>query len=287
MATKGTALIELTDGNPTVPGSGGRRVDPSRGRIGLHCNCGSSIYHSLQTSLEKRLSRNFSMAAHYTWSTFIDETSDAVGASISANGGVGLVAQDSFNRRADRSRSSFDRPHRFVANGVFELPFHRAQQGFAGKILGGWQFSGFLASQSGAPFAALTGSDPGNRLGGIATTVRANVNTGLDLARMSVEQILQAGGASLFTPATAANPLGNLGRNILRSDGIGNLDLGLFKNTRVLESHILQFRAEFYNTTNTRNFGIPEGRVNSPNFLNQWGLDGGNRRIVLALRYVF
>ena len=157
----------------------------------------------------------------------------------------------------------------------------------AGKILGGWQFSGFLTFQSGAPFAAQDGADPGYRLGGLSSTVRANSNTSLDLARMSVEQIYRAGGAKLFSRATAANPLGNLGRNILRSDGIGNLDLGLIKNTRILESRILQFRAEFYNTTNTRNFGIPEGRLNSPNFLNQWGQDGGNRRIVLALRYVF
>lgn len=104
---------------------------------------------------------------------------------------------------------------------------------------------------------------------------------------MPVDQILQAGGARLFRRVTAANPLGNLGRNVLRSDGIGNLDLGLIKNTKLDESRILQFRAEFYNTTNTRNFGISEGRVNSPNFLNQWGLDGGNRRIVGAIRVVF
>src|SRR5262249_11507430 len=161
-----------------------------------------------------------------------------------------------------------DRPHRFVANGVFELPFRQAQEGFAGKILGGWQFSGFLTFQSGAPFAALTGSDPGNRLGGIAATVRANGNTGLHLTGMAVGQMLRAGGAGLFRRVTAAEGLGNLGRNILRSDGTGNLDLGLFKNTKLGESRILQLRAEFYDTTNSRNFGIPEGRVNSPNFLN-------------------
>ena len=38
-------------------------------------------------------------------------------------------------------------------------------------------------------------------------------------------------------------------------------------------------RAVMFNATNTRNFGIPEGRVNNPGFLNQWGTDGGNRRI--------
>ena len=251
----------------------------------MRCNCGSSIFHSLQTSLEKRLSRNYSMAAHYTWSTFIDEASDAF-TGASQNGDIG-IAQDPFNRRAERSRSTFDRPHRFVANGVFELPFLQTQAGAAGKILSGWQLSRFLTFQSGAPFAALDGADPGNRLGGLASTVRANVNTDLKLSRMSVEEIRQAGGARLFSRVTAANPLGNLGRNVLRSDGIANLDLGLFKNTRFRESQTLQFRAELYNATNTRNFGIPEGRVNSPNFLNQWGTDGGNRRILLALRYMF
>src|SRR5262249_28981509 len=162
--------------------------------------------HSLQTSLEKRLSSNFSMAVHYTWGAFIDEASDAF-TGASQNGDIGF-AQDPFNRRADRSRSTFDRPHRLVANGVFELPFYRAQKGVAGRLLGGWQVSGFLTFQSGAPFAALTGSDPGNRLGGLASTVRANANTGLDLAHMSVEEILRSGGAKLFSAATVANPLG-------------------------------------------------------------------------------
>jgi len=65
------------------------------------------------------------------------------------------------------------------------------------------------------------------------------------------------------------------------------VDFGFIKNTRVKESQNIQFRVEMYNATNTRNFGIPEGRVNSSNFLNQWGTDGGNRRIIVALRYTF
>jgi len=81
--------------------------------------------------------------------------------------------------------------------------------------------------------------------------------------------------------------VGNVGRNTLRADGIGNADLGFIKNTHIREHQTVQFRVEMYNLTNTRNFGIPESRVNSSNFLNQWGTDGGNRRIIMALRYVF
>ena len=44
---------------------------------------------------------------------------------------------------------------------------------------------------------------------------------------------------------------------------------------------------DFFNLTNTRNFGIPEARINNAGFLNQWNTDGGNRRITFTLRYVF
>jgi hypothetical protein len=118
---------------------------------------------------------------------------------------------------------------------------------------------------------------------------------GRDVARMRIEDIYSfnipaavAGSRnSLFTNVTADAPLGTAGRNILRADGIGNFDFGAFKNTRVAEKHNIQFRAEFYNLTKTRNYGIPASRVNSANFLNQWGTDGGTRRITLGLRYVF
>lgn len=285
VGTKGTTLFETIDGNPVVPGSTTRRrVDPARGAVTLRCNCSSSTYHSLQTSLEKRLSQNFSMSAHYTWSSFIDGASDVV--NPTPTGEIG-IAQDAFNRRAERGRSAFDRPHRFVANGVFELPFYGSQNNVRSRLLGGWQLSAFLTLQSGAPFSALAGADPGGRVNPLGTTVRANVNTTLDLSRMSIGELLRAGGASLFAPVTAANPIGNMGRNVLRSAPYRNMDLGILKNTKVGEGHNLQVRAEFYNLTNTRNFGVPDGNITSSNFLNQWGTDGGNRRIVVGMRYVF
>jgi Carboxypeptidase regulatory-like domain/TonB dependent receptor-like, beta-barrel len=284
VGTKGTALFQQIDVNPTIPGTRGQRVDSGAGVRRMRCNCTSSIYHSLQTSLEKRVSQEFTLAAHYTWSSFIDGASDLV--SPSPNGEL-QVAQDSYNRRADRARSSFDHPHRVTVNGVFELPFLREKKGLAGKIFGGWQASGFLTFQSGTPFTALDGADPGFRLSQLNATPRANVNTRLNLASLSVEEMYRTGGAILFSRVTASSPLGNIGRNILRSDGIGNVDLGLIKNTRITEGQNLQFRAEFYNASNTRNFGIPQGVVSSSDFLYQWGTDGGNRRIVLGLRYTF
>lgn len=293
VSTKGTALFQSLDGNPTVPGSNGaRRVDPTRGIIRHRANSASSIYHSLQMSLEKRLSKGFSMATHYTWSSFIDDASEVFNAS---SAGEVAVPQDSFNRRADRGRSTYDRPHRFVVNGVWEVPFMRDQKGVAGRIIGGWQVSGFLTLQSGSPFSALAGVDPARLLSGIdsliGNSIRPHLATTQNLSGSSIESLWsQTGGrvATLFRQVTAAEPLGNAGRNILRSDGIGNLDISINKSIAMpFEGHKLNFRTEMYNATNTRNFGIPNALIGNPNFANQWLTDGGNRRIVMGLRYTF
>ena len=203
------------------------------------------------------------------------------------------VSQDSFNRRADRSRSSYDRPQRFSSNFVYELPFFRTQQGALNRLLGGWQFNAFITFQTGAPFTVLNGTDPTGALSGIdalvGQAIRPNQATTLDTSRMTIPELLAAGGASLYRtlPSDGSVRVGNVGRNTLRADSIRNADLGFIKNTRIKERQNIQFRVEMYNATNTRHFGIPEGRVNSSNFLNQWGTDGGNRRIIMALRYVF
>ena len=294
VGTKGTGLFESVDANPTLVGctqasaaNNFCRSIPNQGPTRLRTNSGMSIYHSLQTSLEKRLSAGFSAGVHYTYSSFIDTMSEI----FNVSSGEIAVAQDSYNRRADRARSSFDRPHRLSGNFVYELPYFRDQKGFTGHVLGGWQLNSFFTLQSGSPFTPLNGSDPAGALASISSLVgnaiRPNLNTTLNLSSMSVEEILQAGGRSLFTPITAAQRVGNAGRNTLRSDGINNIDFGILKNTRIGENQRLQLRADFFNFTNSRDFGIPNSTVTSSNFLNQWGTDGGNRRIVVGLRYVF
>lgn len=300
VGTKGTGLFQTIDANPRVPVPGAAataRVDPARGVIRLRANAASSVYHSLQTSLEKRYGNGLVFSGHYTWSSFIDDASEVFNAAVS---GDVAVPQDSFNRKPERGRSSYDRPHRFTTTAVYELPWLREQKGLLGKIGGGWQVNGFLTLQSGAPFTPLAGIDPGVRLGGIdslvGNSVRPFVSSNLGLSSLTVEElraynIAAPPGATsvtpLFTNVTVQNPLGNAGRNILRADGIGNVDFGIIKNTLITENHRIQIRGEVYNLTNTRNFGIPESRINSVNFLNQWGTNGGNRRVQVGLRYTF
>jgi outer membrane receptor protein involved in Fe transport len=296
IATKGTGLLDTLDGNPTIPGTKAAvRANPNFGIIRERANSGSSIYHSLQTSLEKRLSRNFSMAVHYTWSMFIDDGSEVFNPS---NSGEVAVAQNSFNRRADRGRSTYDRPQRFAWNGVYEIPFFQKQEGVLGHLAGGWQISGALISQSGSPFSPLAGIDPGNVLTGIdglvGLAVRPNILPGVSLSGVSINDIYRNGGSKYFSQVTAANPIGNAGRNILRTPPLNNLDFALNKIFRMpWEGHALSYRLELYNAFNHRNYGIPEARINSPAFANE-GTAGTDptttllfRRIVMGLRYQF
>jgi Carboxypeptidase regulatory-like domain/TonB-dependent Receptor Plug Domain len=294
IATRGTGLFQTIDGNPrTLCGSGTSanpcpRADPTLGVIRLRANAASSIYHSLQTSFDKRLSKNFSAGVHYTWSSFIDTATEIFNPSSAEV----AVSQDSFNRNGDRSRSSYDRPHRLTGNIVYELPFYTSQDGFVGRVLGGWQVNSFLSFQSGAPFTVLNGSDPAGALSGIdglvGNAIRPNLNTSLDLSSMTILDIIRAGGSSLFKTITAAQRVGNAGRNILRADGIQQIDFGVIKNTRISEKVRFQIRADMFNAINHRNFGIPNATVTAgANFLNQWATNGGNRRIIVGGRLVF
>lgn len=321
VGTKGTALFQTVDGNPRTRCSpipvhrdskgnlvidGCPRVDPTRGVVRLRANAASSIYHSLQTSLDKRFSHGFTAGAHYTWSTFIDSASEV----FNPSSGEVATPQDPFNPRADRGRSTYDRPHRFSANFVWELPWYRQQTGAIGHILGGWQVSTFTTFQSGTPFTILNGSDPGRVLAGIDTlvgnSIRPNLSTNLNVSKMSLSEILAAGGASLWiklnpcpnsalvpntTTPTGCVPsgsvVGNSGRNTVRASKLKDINLSFLKSFKLYESHQLQFRADLFNATNTRNLGIPEGRINAAGFLDDTTTDGGNRRIFLSLRYAF
>lgn len=302
VGTRGTGLFQTLDGNPTSICPTGTstnpcpRVDPTRGTIRLRANAGNSIYHSMQVSLDKRLSNNFSAGFHYTWSSFIDTASEIFNPST----GEVAIAQDSFNIAADRARSSYDRPHRFTGNFVYQLPFFKSQNGFVGRVLGGWQLNSFFTFQSGAPFTILNGADPAGALSGISglvgNAIRPNLVSTVNISSMTIPQILaQCGGRitgnacpNLFSPVTAAQRVGNAGRNIVRADDIELIDFGIIKNTLITERVRFQIRVDMFNALNHRNFGIPNAAINAgANFLNQWATNGGNRRIILGGRLVF
>ena len=299
VATKGTGLYQSREGNPvlTCPVGNCPRVDNFQGVIRVRSNTGSSIYHSMQASFDRRLSHGLNGGIHYTYSAFIDDASEVFNPSSAEVATVQNPLDP--NKTGERARSTYDRPHRITTNIRYELPWMRTQQGFAGRIVGGWTVSTLMTFQSGSPFTILNGADPGQILRGslVGNAIRPNFAPGVDpssLSGMSVEElhnaILSANSiAAFFTPVTRANPIGNVPRNFLRSDGLASVDMSVVKDIKVAEGHSLQFRADAFNLPNHRNFGIPLALINGTpaTFLDEKATDGGNRRIFLALRYTF
>jgi hypothetical protein len=85
-------------------------------------------------------------------------------------------------------------------------------------------------------------------------------------------------------PANAT--FGNQGVNILRADGLVNIDLSLLKNIPFGEERPLQSRAESFNFTNTPWFGIP-GRVYGGPGFGVVSSSAPGRRVQLGLRLVW
>ncbi|MGB9431341.1 MAG: TonB-dependent receptor, partial [Candidatus Acidiferrum sp.] len=122
--------------------------------FGVHLMQSSAIssYNSLQVAVTKRFSYGLQFLASYTLSHSLDDYSgDPTGTSD-----VTVVPgnQAVLNNYAS---SDFDRRHRFVLSGIYELPkFYKGDSHLARQAINGWEFATVLTLQSGTPFSVLT-----------------------------------------------------------------------------------------------------------------------------------
>ncbi len=106
----------------------------------------NSFYHAGTLQLTKRLSRNYSINANYTYAKSIDEVTDF---------NTDYLSQNPLNNREDRALSSFDQRHRMVLSGVILSPFEHV-------VLKDFVFSPIFTAGSGRPFNLLIGADLNN-----------------------------------------------------------------------------------------------------------------------------
>jgi outer membrane receptor protein involved in Fe transport len=230
---------------------------------------GTSHYNALWVTANKRMSQGLQFNASYTWSHSIDENS---------RNNQGVVLQDSFNLLGNKGSSDFDARHRLVMNAIYDLPFK------GNRFKSGWSFAPIVSLQSGNPFNIVL---PQSSITGVAT-VRPNV-TG---------PIVTTGNISgwFANPAVfvnQGNAFGNLGRNSVVGPGFEDIDLALFKNTKITERMNLQFRADAFDLFNHPNFGQPGGTLGSLTFGQiistrfPTGDSGSSRQLQVALKLQF
>lgn len=213
---------------------------------------GSSIYHSLQLNARKSMSQGHTVQVAYTFGKGIDDTVASLSAGFAGyNTGI-TDYQTPYNRRAERSISTADVSQRLVVSYLWELPFgkgrHFAMSGPVDLVLGGWQLSGILTSQTGQPLAVRgANNNAANRPNSTGKSAKLDDPTGarwFDTTQFTTPP--------LFT-------LGNVGRVLpdVRAPGLVQLDFGLQKYVALSERVRLQLRGEAFNATNRVNLGPP------------------------------
>jgi hypothetical protein len=217
---------------------------------------GDNDYHSLQATLSRRFSNGFQTNVAYTWSKVIGWCCNE-----DNNGGplVPALAYTGLNRVP----LNYDRTHNFQWTATYELPFGKGKKfattGAAAALLGGWQLNTLTGFMTGTPVRVT--SDGGSlRLPG--STQRA------DQVKKDVVRLGGIGrGVPFFDPFAFARVVeprfGTAGFNSLRGPNFFNTDLGLFRNFSFKERFGLQFRAEYFNWTNTPKFSNPSAGINN------------------------
>ena len=242
----------------------------------LYSSGASSIYHSLQVSLSKRLSHGLQLETAYTWSKNID---------------VGTTHQNSYDLGADRSITDINIPHRLVMSYVYELPFGRGRRfgtdvhAALNWLLGGWQFNGINTFQSGGTISISAN----NTAGLFNSKTRPNNNgKSAKLSGPVHERLDRYFDTSVFSQP-APFTFGNLGERLpdVRTDGVRNFDLSLFKEFKPTERLRAQFRTEWLNAFNTPRFSGPNTTVTSTTFGVISGQANNPRQIQFGLKFLW
>ncbi len=277
-ATKGNRLLRRVDGNVPPPGQGqinARRPYKELEVPGLNyiirpladmfrrAMTSNSNYHSLQIKAEKRLSGGLSFLGSYVFSKAI---SDARG-DAEAGGTSNSYPQNIKDLRAEKALADEHFPHRFVLSFNYDLPFGRGKTHLAGApravdlLLGGWAIGGIATANSGRRVTPAVTGNPSNTTAPDRPNA-TGISPELDGSQRSLQRWFNTDAFVINAPFT----FGNASRNVLSSPGRRNLDFAAYKYFSVTESVRLQFRAEFFNSTNTPPFGAPGATLGTGQF---------------------
>ena len=275
-------------------------------------NNSMSNYHSLQVELRRRFSQGLQFQADYTFSKSLTDASAAIG-SQTDNANFRTLR----NPQLDLIRSSIDQTHRFVVNGLYELPFGKGKpfwgsaNGFVDKVIGGWTIGSIVTYQGRPPFYFTSGRSTFN-----CTPTRSTTSNGCTINGNSAQLLIPfddfkknigffrrpeglyfinpdilnitTNSAGKFVSSTlkpgilgvpAAGSLGNYPLNSVGGPNYFNIDMSVVKRLAVTERIRLELKTTFINVLNRPNFVFGNQTFDVTNF----GLitsQSGNQRII-------
>jgi hypothetical protein len=231
-------------------------------------NAASSYFHAAQVRIEKRFSHGLQFLANYQLGR--------------------TFARDNFLNSfgpLEKRPADIDRPHRFVTNFSYELPFGKGKpflgspSGFAGgvldRIIGGWIVNGIYSYESGGP-AGSWGDVI--YMGGPLNWDPNNVDHTFDTSSFNKVSSQQVSNHIRSFPTRFPS---------LRLPPTNNVDASVIKNTRIRERLNLQFRFEAFNAFNHPVFNGPQLSPTNSAFGTINGVYNLERHIQMALRLVW
>jgi hypothetical protein len=137
--------------NPTLS-TANARPNPLYSGFNYRANNLNSNYNSMVTEVQKRFSSGLQFQFSFAWSKLMDEGSDLFSGSTTTGGySQPFYFISNSHPNLEYGPGAFDHQKSFKAIFTYELPFFKNQQGFVGRVLGGWQLSSFYQGYSGHP----------------------------------------------------------------------------------------------------------------------------------------
>ena len=214
---------------------------------------GDSIYHSLQTKVQKRLTGHFTTLVAFTWAKLITDDGNPPLNFVGFHNGA---AQDWKNLRYEHSISPQDVKYQFTGQASYDLPVGKGQRvnlnGVSNAILGGWTINEILYLSTGVPIPSPVVAAPISYFNqrpdltcNPASGAPHTVATWFNYNCFSIP-------ASSFVAGTAPAYLDHV-----RTMGARDLDLSLYKTFSFGEKGKLRFDVSSYNVFNKAQLGMP------------------------------
>ncbi len=253
VGTQGRHLLSILDINQSAPGVYATTAAQQAARpyfstfpnysvINQIESIGDSNYNALQATLRVSNWHRLNLQGAYTWSHAFDDVTAYRGA----------LPQDSTNFKGDYGPSDFDQRNIFTGLVTYNVPDGRKWK----AITSGWQVNSLLTFHGGIPFSVLSSSDNS----GTGEGTQRAVQIGSPYAGAKQEKV---NGNWLNAAAFEDGPVGSFAgtssRNAYVNPGYSDVDLSVFKNTKIGEKFTAQFRVEMFNLFNRTNFAPLSG----------------------------
>jgi hypothetical protein len=261
-------------------------ANPNAAFVNILANDARSNYHAMEIELRRRFSNGLQFQADYTWSKAMGDAVDAQG-----NNQSDLVSRLTLrNKDADYRRSIQDQTQRFVANGIYDLPFGKGKKFFTGangladSLVGGFSVGAIVTWATGAPWYVGSGrstfnnstANIGAQLTGITfEEFKKNVgiyktSTGLFYVNPNLLNQTIVNGkatAAVLKPglmtAPAPGTFGDFPVNALNGPNYFNFDLSVTKRFRITETVKFEIKGTAINVLNHPNFVFPANAANT------------------------